>query len=139
MAMTISTGGDGDPMAEMNTTPLIDVMLVLLIMFIITLPVMTNNTRIDLPQKPSLDNVKHEAISLNIEYDGTMVWNGVVVENLQQLEQYLRSAAGQPSQPELHVRPDKRAKYDQVAQVLAMAQRNGIQRIGFAGQEQFNE
>ncbi len=136
MAMTVSASGNGNPMVEMNTTPLIDVMLVLLIMFIITLPVMTNNTRIDLPHGPSSE-VKRESISLGIDYDGTMIWNGNVVENLQQLEQYLRSAAAQPQQPELHVRPDKRAKYDQVAQVLAMAQRNGIQRIGFAGQEQF--
>ena len=136
MAMSISTGGDGDPMADMNTTPLIDVMLVLLIMFIITLPVMTNNTRIDLPHGPSSD-VKRESISLSIDYDGTMIWNGNVIEGYPQLEQYLRSAAAQAVQPELHVRPDKRAKYDDVAQVLAMAQRNGIQRIGFSGQEQF--
>jgi biopolymer transport protein ExbD len=138
MAMSISTGGDGDPMADMNTTPLIDVMLVLLIMFIITLPVMTNNTRIDLPQGPT-GGPKPEAVSLSIDFDGTMLWNGNVVESFPQLEQYLRSAAAQAVQPELHVRPDKRAKYDQVAQVLAMAQRNGIQRIGFAGQEQFSD
>jgi biopolymer transport protein ExbD len=138
MAMSISTGSDGDPMADMNTTPLIDVMLVLLIMFIITLPAMTNNTRIDLPHGPS-PNTKHEAINLGIDYDGTMTWNGNVVESYQQLEQYFHSAAAQTSQPELHVRPDKRAKYDQVAQVLAMAQRNGIRRIGFAGQEQFSD
>jgi biopolymer transport protein ExbD len=137
MAMSISTG-DGDPMAEMNTTPLIDVMLVLLIMFIITLPAMTNNTRIDLPHG-STNNPPSQAISLGIEYDGTMTWNGNVVEGHQQLEQYLRSAAAQPSPPELHVRPDKRARYDDVAQVLAMAQRNGIQRIGFAGQERFSD
>ena len=137
MAMTISSGGDGDPMVDMNTTPLIDVMLVLLIMFIITLPVMTNNTRIDLPTGKPNNPSPSEAINLSIEYDGTMVWNGNVVANVQQLEQYLRSAASQPVQPELHVRPDKRAKYDDVAQVLAIAQRNGIQRIGFAGQEQF--
>lgn len=136
MAMTLSTGGDGDPMVDMNTTPLIDVMLVLLIMFIITLPVMTNNTRIDLPIKSS-EGPKREAINLNIDYDGTMVWNGSIVENYQQLEHYLRAAAAKEVQPELHVRPDKRAKYDHVAQVLAMAQRNGIERIGFAGQEQF--
>src|SRR5688572_19926509 len=104
MAMTITSGGD-DPMVDMNTTPLIDVMLVLLIMFIITLPVMTNNTRIDLPHGPSKDDVKREAISLGIDYDGTVIWNGNVVENLQQLEQYLRSAAAQAQQPELHVRP----------------------------------
>jgi biopolymer transport protein ExbD len=138
MAMSISAGGDGDPMVDMNTTPLIDVMLVLLIMFIITLPVMTNNTRIDLPTKPS-DKPPGQAISLNIDYDGTIVWNGNVVASSEQLEQYFRSAAGQAVQPELHVRPDKRAKYDDVAKVLAMAQRNGMQRIGFAGQEQFSD
>jgi biopolymer transport protein ExbD len=136
MAMSISSGGVGDVMADINTTPLIDVMLVLLIMFIITLPAMTNNTRIDLPHGDT-SNVKRESVSLSIDFDGTVVWNGTVVESAQQLEQYLRSAAAQAVQPELHVRPDKRAKYDQVAQVLAMAQRNGIQRIGFAGQEQF--
>ena len=138
MAMTLSTGGDGDPMADMNTTPLIDVMLVLLIMFIITLPVMTNNTRIDLPHGPS-GEVQREAIKLSIDYDGAMVWNGSVVESYEQLEWYLRAAAGEETQPELHVRPDKRAKYDHVAQVLAMAQRNGIERIGFAGQEQYSD
>ena len=138
MAMTLSSGGDGDPMVDMNTTPLIDVMLVLLIMFIITLPVMTNNTRIDLPNGKS-GNPPGEAINLSIDYDGTMVWNGNVVASTEQLEQYLRSAASQPVQPELHVRPDKRAKYDDVAQVLAMAQRNGIQRIGFTGQERFSD
>jgi len=138
MAMSISSR-DGDPMVDMNTTPLIDVMLVLLIMFIITLPVMTNNTRIDLPHGDTNNNVKHEVVSLSIDFDGTMLWNGNVVSSYEQLEQYLRSAAAQAAPPELHVRPDKRAKYDQVAQVLAMAQRNGIQRIGFAGQEQFSD
>ena len=136
MAMTLTTGGDGDPMADMNTTPLIDVMLVLLIMFIITLPVMTNNTRIDLPHGTS-GEVQRDSIKLSIDYDGAIVWNGSVVENYQQLEQYLRAAAGQEVQPELHVRHDKRAKYDHDDQVLAMAQRSGIQRIGFAGQEQY--
>lgn len=138
MAMTLASGSDGGPMVDMNTTPLIDVMLVLLIMFIITLPVMTNNTRIDLPHGES-NKPPGQAINLSIEYDGTMVWNGNVVASIEQLEQYLRSAASQADQPELHVRPDKRAKYDDVAQVLAMAQRNGIQRIGFAGQEQFDD
>jgi len=101
--------------------------------------VMTNNTRIDLPHGDTNNNVKHEVVSLSIDFDGTMLWNGNVVSSYEQLEQYLRSAAAQASPPELHVRPDKRAKYDQVAQVLAMAQRNGIQRIGFAGQEQFSD
>lgn len=136
MAMSVASAGSGEPMVEMNTTPLIDVMLVLLIMFIITLPVMTNNIKLDLPQGPG-STAEPEAINLFIDYDGTIVWNGATVSNLEQLEQYFRAEAGKPNQAELHVRPDKRAKYDDVAQVLGMAQRNGIQRIGFAGQEQY--
>ncbi|MBM0106058.1 biopolymer transporter ExbD [Steroidobacter sp. S1-65] len=136
MAMSVSSAGSGEPMVDMNTTPLIDVMLVLLIMFIITLPVMTNNIDLDLPQGPG-STAAREAINLFIDYDGTIVWNGATVSNLEQLEQYFRAEAGKPNQAELHVRPDKRAKYDDVAQVLGMAQRHGIQRIGFAGQEQY--
>lgn len=136
MAMSVSTAGSGEPMIDMNTTPLIDVMLVLLIMFIITLPVMTNNISLDLPQKPG-GTVASEPINLFIDYDGTIVWNGAPVSSLEQLEQYFRAEAAKPDQAELHVRPDKRAKYDDVAQVLGMAQRNGIERIGFAGQEQY--
>ncbi|HEY0685439.1 MAG TPA: biopolymer transporter ExbD [Steroidobacter sp.] len=136
MAMSVSASGSGEPMVDMNTTPLIDVMLVLLIMFIITLPVMTNNINLDLPTRPGPDT-KREAINLIIDYDGAIVWNGTTVESLAQLEQYFRAEAAKSEQPELHVRPDKRAKYDHVAHVLGMAQRSGIQRIGFAGQEQY--
>lgn len=138
MAMSIPTGGSGDPIVDMNTTPLIDVLLVLLIMFIITLPVMTNSTKLDLPQGPS-EEAKRESISLSIDYDGTIALNGVVVESYDKLEQYLRAEANKEVQPELHVRPDKRAKYDHVARVLGMAQRSGMQRIGFAGQEQYSD
>src|SRR5687767_10412133 len=137
MAMSVSAAGGDGPMVDMNTTPLIDVMLVLLIMFIITLPVMTNSIKLDMPISDG--GAKREAITLGIDYDGTILWNGTVVENPAQLEQYFRAEAAKPNQPELHVRPDKRAKYDHVAQVLGMAQRSGMQRIGFAGQEQFIE
>ena len=138
MAMSISSGGDGDPMVEMNTTPLIDVMLVLLIMFIITLPVMTNSINLDLPRGPQ-EGPKREAINLAIDYDGTVVWNGVVIESFDQLQRYFRAEAAKSDQPELHVRPDKRAKYDHVARVLGLAQQSGMQRIGFAGQEQYSD
>jgi biopolymer transport protein ExbD len=137
MAMSVSSSNDG-PMVDMNTTPLIDVMLVLLIMFIITLPVMTNNINLDMPISDG-GAAPTEKIELAIEYDGTILWNGAVVESLAKLEQYFRAEAAKPNQPELHVRPDKRAKYDHVAQVLGSAQRNGMKRIGFAGQEQFIE
>jgi len=74
-----------------------------------------------------------------IDFDGTILWNGTVVEDLAQLERYFAVEAGKADQPELHVKPDRRVKYDTVAQVLAIAQRSGMQRIGFAGQERFLE
>ncbi|GFE81884.1 hypothetical protein GCM10011487_38840 [Steroidobacter agaridevorans] len=138
MAMSVSAGGNGEPLVDMNTTPLIDVMLVLLIMFIITLPVMTNNIKLDMPVADG-GTPATEKIDLTIDYDGTILWNGAVIDSLAQLEQYFRAEAAKPNQPELHVRPDKRAKYDRVAQVLGSAQRSGMHRIGFAGQEQFLE
>ena len=138
MAMSIGANDDSGPIADMNTTPLVDVMLVLLILFIITLPVMTNSTNLQLGggDPPTM---RREAISLAIDFDGTILWNGSVVEDLAQLERYFIVEAGKANQPELHVQPDRRAKYDTVAQVLAIAQRSGMQRIGFAGQERFLE
>jgi biopolymer transport protein ExbD len=109
----------------------------LLILFILTLPVMTNNTTLDLPQTPPPQpQPAREAISLGIEFDGTIVWNGTPIDSFEQLEGYFLTEAMQPTQAELHVRPDRRVKYDTVAKVLALAQRSGIERIGFTGQEQ---
>lgn len=139
MAMSIAARDDSDPIADMNTTPLVDVMLVLLILFIITLPVMTNSTNLHIGQSPPVPPTPREAISLSIDFDGTILWNGAVVQDLAQLERYFRVEAGKDNQPELHVLPDRRAKYDTVAQVLAIAQRSGMQRIGFAGQERFQD
>ncbi len=139
MAMSVGGGGEGEPMMEINTTPLIDVMLVLLIMFIITLPVMSHAVKLDMP-RPSANSIPPdeiiEPIRLDIDWDGSIIWNGSLVQ-LTQLENYFRAEAGKNPQPELHVRPDRRADYDTVAKVLAMAQRNGMQRIGFVGNEQF--
>jgi biopolymer transport protein ExbD len=138
MAMSISANDDSGPIADMNTTPLVDVMLVLLILFIITLPVMTNSTNLHIGTGRVIPTPR-ETISLAIDFDGTILWNGTVVEDLAQLERYFAVEAGKARQPELHVQPDRRAKYDTVAQVLAIAQRSGMQRIGFAGQERFKE
>jgi len=138
MAMSISANDDSVPIADMNTTPLVDVMLVLLILFIITLPVMTNSTNLHIGTGPVIPTPR-ETISLAIDFDGTILWNGTIVEDLAQLERYFRVEAGKANQAELHVQPDRRAKYDTVAQVLAIAQRSGMQRIGFAGQERFRE
>lgn len=142
MAMNVGGGSEGEPMMEINTTPLIDVMLVLLIMFIITLPVMTHAVKLDMPRPnanpPPVTEVPIEPIRLDIDWDGTVVWNGSQVQ-LGDLEGYFRVEAAKVPQPELHVRPDRRANYDTVAKVLALAQRNGMQRIGFVGNEQFME
>ena len=138
MALSIGATDDSAPIADMNTTPLVDVMLVLLILFIITLPVLTHSTNLHIGG--GLDSpVDPESISLVIDFDGTIVWNGTVVKDLAQLERYFLVAAGQANQPELRVLPDKRVNYDAVAKVLALAQRSGMQRIGFAGQERFAE
>jgi biopolymer transport protein ExbD len=139
MAMSIAARDDSDPIVDMNTTPLVDVMLVLLILFIITLPVMTNSTNLHIGTGPVLPQPQREAITLSIDFDGTILWNGAVVQDLGQLERYFRVEAGKSEQAEVHVLPDRRASYDTVAQVLAIAQRSGMQRIGFAGQERFKD
>jgi biopolymer transport protein ExbD len=139
MAMSVGGGGSDEPMMDINTTPLIDVMLVLLIMFIITLPVMTNAVKLDMPQtksNPPPTETPIDPIRIDIDWDGSVVWNGTLVQ-LDQLEAYFRVEAAKNPQPELHVRPERRANYDTVAKVLALAQRNGMQRIGFVGNEQF--
>lgn len=142
MAMSVGGGGEGDPMMEINTTPLIDVMLVLLIMFIITIPVMTHAVKLDMPRarpdqiEPPLPP---EVIDLEIDYDGTILWNGTTVSSFATLESYFDTEADKEPQPELHIRANKRAKYDNVAKVLALAQRQGINKIGFVGMEQFAE
>ena len=138
MAMSVGGGGEGEPMMDINTTPLIDVMLVLLIMFIITLPVMTHAVKLDMPQTRDAPppTVVTEPIRLDIDWDGAIIWNGTQV-TLEALESYFRRESQRQPQPELHVRPDRRADYDTVAKVLALAQRNGMQRIGFVGNEQF--
>ena len=132
--MSMSMGGnEGEALCDINTTPLIDVMLVLLIMFIITIPVMTHAVKLDMPQpnnQPPPD-VRPEVIDLEVDFDGAVVWNGTVVPGLATLEQYLRSEAGKEPQPEIHLRPDRRAKYGSVAVVLAAAQRNHMKKIGF--------
>jgi biopolymer transport protein ExbD len=135
MAMSTASLRESDPMMEMNTTPLIDVLLVLLILFILTLPVMTNNTSLEL-QGGAGKPPERTPIDVGIEFDGTITLNGARVHDMVELERYFLMEAMQPVQSELHVRPDRRAQYDTIAKVLAIAQRSGIERIGFTGQEQ---
>jgi biopolymer transport protein ExbD len=130
-------GGEDEPMMDINMTPLIDVMLVLLIMFIITIPVMTHAVKLDMPRATNAPSqVQPVVINLEIDFDGTILWNGTPVD-IDALEGYFRREAATEPQPELHIRPSKRAKYDVVARVLASAQRNGMRKIGFVGNEQF--
>jgi biopolymer transport protein ExbD len=112
-------------------------MLVLLIMFIITIPVMTHAVKLDMPRASNAPSTAQPiVINLEIDFDGTVLWNGTPVE-IEALEGYFRREAANDPQPELHIRPSKRARYDVVARVLASAQRNGMRKIGFVGNEQF--
>ena len=139
--MSMSVGSEsGEPMMEMNTTPLIDVMLVLLIMFIITIPVMTHAVKLDMPRPTDAPPppVRPEVIDIEIDFDGTILWNGTPV-TVDALEGYFRTESQKDPQPELHLRPDKRSRYDVVARVLASAQRNRMKKIGFVNVAEFRE
>jgi biopolymer transport protein ExbD len=143
MSMSVGGGGgEGAPMCEMNTTPLIDVMLVLLVTLIVTLPIMTHAVKLDMP--PPNPNqppppVQPVIINLDIYYDGTIAWNGETIPTLDVLEEQFKDAAAQDPQPELHLAPDSHVKYDYVAKVLAAAQRNHMEKIGFVNTSQFVE
>jgi biopolymer transport protein ExbD len=136
--MQVGGSSEGEPMMEMNMTPLIDVLLVLLILFIITIPVMTHAVKLDMPRPNNApQTVQPVVINLEIDFDGTILWNGSPVPDVDTLDVYFRREAAADPQPELHIRPNKRAQYDVVARVLASAQRNGLKKIGFVGNEQF--
>ena len=138
MAMSIG-GSAGGVMCDINTTPLIDVMLVLLVTLIVSLPIMTHAVKLDMPQNqpPPPQDQRPEVIDLEVDFDGTVVWNGTVVQNVNQLEGYFREESAKEPQPEIHLRPDRRAKYDYVAKVLAAAQRNRMKKIGFVNTAEF--
>ena len=143
MGMNVgSGGGSGDPevMIDINTTPLIDVMLVLLVMLIITLPIQLHSVNLNMPVgNPPPPLVKPEVLKIDVDNAGRIWWNGEVLPDRATLDERLAGAAAQAVQPELHLRPDKAAKYEVVAAVLASAQRLGLTRIGIIGSEQFIE
>jgi biopolymer transport protein ExbD len=130
-------GGEDEPMVDINTTPLIDVMLVLLIMLIITIPVQTHAVKLDMPrdQKPPI--VRPVVVDLAISADGAITWNGAAVPDRAALESDMRSAAGADPQPEIHVAADRQTKYSYVAMVLAEAQRAGVVKIGIVANQQY--
>jgi biopolymer transport protein ExbD len=140
--MSMQVGGGSEEMCDINTTPLIDVMLVLLVTLIITLPIMTHAVKLDMPDvshPPPPPPVQPEVIDLEIDFDGTVVWNGTPIPNFDTLESYFHSEAAKEPQPEIHLRPDRRAKYDIVARVLAAAQRNHMKKIGFVNTAEFSD
>jgi biopolymer transport protein ExbD len=139
MAMSVGNSSGG-VMCDINTTPLIDVMLVLLVTLIISLPIMTHAVKLDMPQNnnaPPPDQ-RPDVIDLEIDFDGTVVWNGTPVQ-FAQLESYFHTEADKPVQAEIHLRPDRRVKYDFVARVLAAAQRNRMKKIGFVNTSEFKD
>jgi biopolymer transport protein ExbD len=139
--MSVGTGA-GQVMCDINTTPLIDVMLVLLVTLIISLPVMTHAVKLDMPNvttPPPPPPVPPEVIDLEIDFDGTVVWNGTPVQGLSQLEGFFHADTDKVPQPEIHLRPDRRAKYEIVAKVLASAQRNHMKKIGFVNVAEFRD
>jgi biopolymer transport protein ExbD len=143
MSMSVGPAGGGDEtLCDMNTTPLIDVMLVLLVMLIVTIPIQTHAVKLDLPQNntpPPPQDVMPVVVNLEIDFDGTPIWNGSPVPNRAQLDKYFTDIASQIPQPEVHLRPNRLAKYEAVARALADAQRLGVTKIGFVGNEQYIE
>jgi biopolymer transport protein ExbD len=140
--MAMSVGSNTEAMCDINTTPLIDVMLVLLVTLIISLPIMTHAVKLDMPNPnvpPPPNNVQPEVINLEIDGDGTIVWNGNPLTGIPQLTGYFAAEASKDPQPEIHLRPDRRARYDVVAKVLAAAQRNHMKRIGFVNVAEFKD
>ena len=144
MGMNVGSGGgeeEGDVMVDINTTPLIDVMLVLLIMFIITIPIQTHAVKMNTPVPSNAPPPPKppEIIRVDIDFDGTIGWNGEVLASGDRdaVLARLQAAAALPDQPELHIRPNKLASYKYVAMVLAGAQRLGMTKIGIVGNEQF--
>ena len=141
MSMNVgSSGGSAEPevMMDINTTPLIDVMLVLIIMLIITIPIQTHAVKLNMPVgNPPPPLTPPDVVQIDVDFDGTVLWNGIIVPTRDELEVRLAAAVAQPVQPEVHLRPNKLVLYKSVAMVMASAQRLGITKMGIVGNEQF--
>ena len=144
MAMNVGTSSgdpDGDVMMDINTTPLIDVMLVLLIMFITTIPIQPHAVKMNMPvpNNAAPPPMPPEIIRIDVDFDGTIGWNGEIIEagDRAAIEARLAAVAAQADQPEVHLRPNKLVTYKHVAMIMATAQRLGVTKIGIVGNEQF--
>ncbi|SOB87911.1 outer membrane transport energization protein ExbD [Sphingomonas guangdongensis] len=132
---------DGEPMMDMNTTPLIDVMLVLLIMFIITIPIQTHAVKVDLPQNSNSNPqnpIEPDKNKVSIDQQGQIFWNGSPVTDVT-LRQYLDRTVVMNPEPELHFQPDPQARYEVVDNVLAVIKRANVTKLGFVGNEQYRQ
>ena len=138
MSMSVGSAAEGEPIPDMNTTPLIDVMLVLLIMFIITIPVQTHAVKLDLPAPAPPTNAPIDPIfnQVDIDFLSNVYWNKKEVD-MPTLKSYMKQAADMPTAPELRLRPEGLAKYSVVDEVMATAQQAGITKMGFVGNEAY--
>lgn len=138
MSMNVGSSSEDDMIVDINTTPLIDVMLVLLIMLIVTIPVQLHAVKIDLPSGTPPPPPKPPIVqTVDIDFDGTISWNGTVLSTEAALESKLREVAAEPDQDEVHVAPNRLVAYKSVAMVMGDAQRLGVTKIGVVGNEQF--
>jgi biopolymer transport protein ExbD len=137
MAMNVGHGDDDDVIVDINTTPLIDVMLVLLIMLIITIPIQTHAVKLNMPAGAAPPPTPPVVVRIDVDFDGTVLWNGEALADETELESHLMAVAQTADQPEIHLRPDKLVKYEYVARVMAAAQRLGAKKLGLIGNEQF--
>ena len=140
MAMNVGGSGSGEPevMMDINTTPLIDVMLVLLIMLIITIPAQLHSVNLDMPVNTNMPKkVDPVVIKIDVDAQSVVNWNGKPITSRAELEQKLTEAAAVQPQPELHIRSHGKAKYEAVAGVMASAQRLGLTKLGIVGSEKF--
>ncbi len=141
MAMNVgSSSGDPDVMIDINTTPLIDVMLVLLVMLIITIPIQLHSVNLNMPVgNPPPPLIEPEVVKIDVDPESRVYWNGEFLPDRAALEAKITAAAAKQPQPEIHLRPDKGSKYATTAEVMASSQRLGLTKIGIVGSEQFIE
>ena len=132
MSMNVGESSSGGMMATINTTPLVDVMLVLLIIFLITIPVINKTVKVDLPKAVNIPTqTKPENITIAVDKDGNIYWNDTRVANPEALLLDVRQAAVQKPQPEIHIRGDKETRYEAIGRVMYMIQRGGVVKVGF--------
>jgi biopolymer transport protein ExbD len=123
---------DDKPMSEINTTPLVDVMLVLLILFLITIPVITQSVKVDLPKAANIPTqTKPENINIAVDAEGNVFWNTAMVPSQDALLERIKQVAVMDPQPEIHVRGDRGTAYEHIGRVIVICQRGGIQKVGF--------